>query len=203
MTSVAQLSYIILASGSAIRRQILTNAGISFRVAKPDVDEDALKKSAAAGGKSLPETAMLLAEAKALAISDSANAYVVGADQILEFEGRGFDKPTSISEATERLNALSGKTHTLINAVCVARSGRVIFRHSEQPVLHMRALSVAEIAGYLAAAGEDILSSVGAYQVERLGARLFNKIEGDYFAVLGLSLYPLLGFLRSEGALEF
>ena len=98
---------------------------------------------------------------------------------------------------------LSGKAHTLINAVCVARSGKVVFRHCEKPTLHMRPLTDQEISTYIKMAGEEILSSVGAYQVERLCARLFDRIEGDYFAVLGLSLYPLLGYLRREGALDF
>jgi septum formation protein len=203
MTANKSDSRIVLASGSAIRRQILSNAGLDFTVVKTGVDEAAIKQRSERAGKSLEDIAMLLAEAKALAAKVAVDDYVIGADQILEFEGRGFDKPATMSEAADRLRALSGRKHTLINAVCIARGGEIIFRRCERPSLHLRQLSSSEIRDYLDAAGEDVLSSVGAYQVERLGARLFTQIDGDYFAVLGLSLYPLLGFLRSEGVLDY
>lgn len=197
------MARIILASGSRIRARILSAAGIAFDVRKPDVDEAALKEICAAEGLSLEETALRLAEAKALAVAAPGVSAVIGSDQILEFEGAPFDKPRSIAEARARLIALSGKAHSLINAVAVARDGEIVFRHIDRPRLVMREADAAEIDRYLAAAGEDILSSVGAYQVEALGARLFERIEGDYFAVLGLSLFPLLAHLRAAGEVDF
>lgn len=192
---------LILASGSAIRARILEGAGVPFDIVRPEVDEDAIRKKALGEGRTLRETAQLLADAKALAVN--AAPPVIGSDQILAFEGRGFDKPRTMEEARERLKLLQGRRHTLINAVSIARGGRIVFRHVEEPALHMRAMTDEEIAAYLDAAGDEILSSVGAYQVEALGSRLFDRIDGDYFAVLGLSLYPLLGYLRREGLLAF
>jgi len=192
---------IVLASGSAIRAAILTAASVGFRQIKPGADEAAIKRENSGAG--LEDLAMTLAEAKALGVDADKDALVIGSDQILEFEGRPYDKPQSIEEARERLIALQGRDHTLINAVAVARAGAIVWRRIDRPRLFMREMNEAEIDAYLAAAGEDILASVGAYQVEKLGGRLFERIEGDYFAVLGLSLYPLLGFLRAEGALSF
>lgn len=193
---------LILASGSAIRARILKEARIPFAVAKPDVNEDAIKQMARAEGLSLQATAARLADAKALSIA-APDALVLGSDQIMAFEGRGFDKPRSMAEAGARLGALQGRAHSLINAVSIAKDGAVVFRHLDEPVLYMREMSAEEISAYLNAAGEDVLASVGAYQVEALGARLFERIEGDYFAVLGLSLMPVLGYLRREGLLAF
>ena len=199
---------IILASGSAIRADILRNAGAPFDIIKPGTDEAAIKRAAKDDGAGLEETAMMLAEAKCLSVArelaaGKTNAIVIGSDQIMEFEGRGFDKPANMGEARSRLKALQGATHSLINAVAVARNGSIIWRNITRPKLTMRPMSDGEIDAYLDAAGADILYTVGAYQVEKLGARLFTRIEGDYFAVLGLTLYPLLDILRSEGALEF
>ncbi len=194
---------IILASGSAIRREILSAAGIAFDVMRPDVDEDFLKKEAAARNLDLEETAMRLAEAKCLAVSDADSDLVIGSDQILEFKGAAFDKPKDMAEARARLAKLSGQKHTLINAVAVARNGEIVWRHIDRPALFMRDLSDEELDAYFETAGDDILSSVGAYQIEKLGSRLFENIDGSHFAVLGLSLFPLLGFLRREGAVAF
>jgi len=194
-------SPIILASGSAIRARILEGAGVPFRVVKPDVDEGAIKRANA--GIDLEALAMRLAEAKALAADAPPAALVIGSDQILEFKGSAFDKPASMDEARSRLLEMAGAAHTLINAVAVAKGGEIVFRHLDRPKLFVRALVENELDDYLDAAGPDILASVGAYQVESFGARLFEKIEGDYFAVLGLSLFPLLAFLRREGAIGF
>lgn len=194
---------LILASRSAIRAQILTAAGVDFTIAQPAVDEAAIKKKALRAGRTLRETAQMLADAKSCAIDAEQDAYVLGADQVLAFEGRGYDKPTSIEDAKTRLAMLQGRPHTLINAVSIARAGNVVFRHLDEPALHMREMSAAEIDAYLLATGNDILSSVGAYQVEALGSRLFERIEGDYFAVLGLALHPVLGYLRREKVLAF
>lgn len=194
---------IILASGSAVRAAILNGAGVAYEQARPDVDEAAIKRAREEAGAGLEETAMALAEAKALAVKGGPDALVVGADQILEFQGRGYDKAADLAEARARLLELQGDDHTLINAVAVAREGDIVWRHLDRPRLFMRKMDAGEIDAYLAAAGEDILTSVGAYQVEGPGARLLHRIEGDYFAVLGLSLFPLLDCLRAHGALEF
>lgn len=193
---------LVLASGSAIRAQILAAAGVAFVVVKPDVDEDAVKASAQREGLSLRETAARLADAKALAVA-SPGDLVLGADQILAFEGRGYDKPRSMADARRRLLELEGRAHSLINAVSIAKDGVVVFRHLDEPTLFMRTMSEKEVDAYLDAAGEDVLASVGAYQVEALGSRLFERIDGDYFAVLGLALMPALGYLRREGLLAY
>lgn len=187
---------LVLASGSAIRAAILTNAGVAFRAEKPPVDEDALKRRLAGGD--LEDLAMALAEAKALAVKAPGD-FVLGADQILEFEGRPFDKARTMAEARQRLIALEGRSHTLINAAAIARDGVIVYRHLARPKLLMRTMTAADIDAYLEKAGEAALASVGCYQVEALGAGLFEHIEGDYFAVLGLALLPLLGFLRGRG----
>ena len=194
---------IILASGSAIRRSILAAAGVPFEVMKPDVDEGEVKAEGRRDGLDLEKIAMRLAEAKCMDIAAKTSAIVIGSDQIMEFKGRAYDKPTSLEEARARLIETQGAAHTLINAIAVARNGKIIWRNLDRPTLVMRAMSEAQIDAYLAACEPDILHSVGAYQVEKLGARLFERIEGDHFAVLGLSLYPLLDLLRREGALPF
>ncbi|HOP20035.1 MAG TPA: nucleoside triphosphate pyrophosphatase [Amphiplicatus sp.] len=191
---------LVLASGSAIRAAILKGAGLDFRVQKPAVDEDEIKREMA--GEDLEEIAMALAVRKALAVR-APGALVIGSDQIMEFEGRAFDKPKSMEEARDRLLDMQGKAHTLINAVAVAKDGAVIYRRLDRPKLVMRAMTKMDIEAYLNAAGEGVLASVGAYQIESLGAHLFEQIEGDHFAVLGLSLYPLLGFLAGQGVRPF
>lgn len=194
---------IILASGSAIRADILRNVGVPFDVIKPHVDEDEIKQRAYDEGLGLEATAMALAEAKCLAVASKTNDIIIGSDQILEFNGQPFDKPKTMDEAGARLANMAGKKHTLINAVAVANEGKIRWRHIDRPTLHMRQISDVEINEYLESAGPEILSSVGAYQVENFGARLFDKIDGDFYAVLGLSLYPLLAYLRKEGAIPF
>ncbi|MAW81499.1 MAG: septum formation protein Maf [Parvularcula sp.] len=194
---------IILASGSAIRRAILSSAEIPFEVMKPEVDEDIIKKESAREGLDLEPLAMRLAEAKCMNIAAKTDAIVIGSDQIMEFGGRAYDKPATMAEAKARLMETQGAAHSLINAVAVARNGQIIWRNLDRPTLFMRALTEAEIDAYLDAAGPEILHSVGAYQIEKLGSRLFERIEGDHFAVLGLSLYPLLDLLRQEGAIAF
>ena len=194
---------LVLASGSAIRAAILTAAGVSFEAVSPGVDETSIKEASVREGLSLEDTARRLADAKALAVAAPAEAFVLGSDQILECEGEGFDKPASLDEARARLVRLQGRVHSLLNAVSIAREGRIVFRNFERPRLFMRSMEDAEIDAYIKAAGPDILYSVGAYQVEGLGARLFERIEGDYFAVLGLSLFPVLGFLRQEKLIDF
>jgi septum formation protein len=192
--------HLILASGSATRAALLRGAGIAFGVVRPDVDEDALKAQALANGRAPAQIAMLLAEAKSLAVSAAhPQALVIGADQVLACGGRIFSKPGDTAAAKDQLRALSGKTHGLISAICVSRGGAALWRHTGEARMTMRILPDAEIERYAAAAGGAVLSSVGAYQYEGLGANLFCAVEGDHSTILGLPLLPLLGFLRSEG----
>jgi septum formation protein len=190
---------LVLASGSAIRAKILRAAGIPFTIVKPDIDESAIKLALTGGGAGLEEVAIRLAEAKALAVPAPPEKLVLGSDQILEHRGRLFDKPRDRREAHARLLELQGDVHSLINAVAVAHEGRIVFRHLDRPRLYMRPMTGPEIERYLDTAGGEVLASVGAYQIEALGARLFERIEGDHFAVLGLSLFPVLAFLREQG----
>lgn len=194
---------IILASGSAIRAKILHATGIVFEVEKPGVDESSIKRSAKKEELDPEKTAMRLAEAKCSAVASVRDGIVIGSDQILEFEGRLYDKPQTMGEARKRFVEMQNASHTLINAIAVARDGDIIWRHVDRPKLFLRALSEKEIDDYLSAAGPEILHSVGAYQIENLGSRLFDHIEGDHNAVLGLSLFPLLTLLRREKAIAF
>ncbi len=128
-------------------------------------------------------------------------ALVIGADQILECEGRWFDKPQHREDAAKTLRTLRGRTHRLISAVAVHRGEECVWRHLETASLTMREFSDAFLERYIDDAGPGILESVGAYRLEQMGAQLFTRIEGDYFTILGLPLLPLLGFLRHAGAL--
>jgi septum formation protein len=190
---------LILASGSAARRQMLEAAGLSFEVDAPRVDEEAAKASLRAGGLKPRDQADALAELKALSVSRTRPDFVIGADQMLAVGGDVFDKPKNVDEARQHLTRLRGQTHELITAAVVAREGAIIWRHIDTPKLKMRAFSDAFLDDYMSRAGEHVLRSVGAYQLEGLGAQLFERVEGDYFSVLGLPLLPLLAFLREHG----
>lgn len=190
---------LVLASGSAARRQMLDAAGLTFEVDAPRVDEEAAKLSLRAGGLKPRDQADALAELKALSVSRSRPDFVIGADQMLALGGEVFDKPKDAEEARTHLTRLRGQTHELITAAVVAREGAIIWRHIDTPKLKMRAFSDAFLDDYLSRAGDHVLRSVGAYQLEGLGAQLFERVEGDYFSVLGLPLLPLLAFLREHG----
>ncbi len=193
---------LILASGSAVRARLLRNAGVDFRIETSGVDEDAVK---AAAGDGVPpaEIALRLAAAKARAISEKrAGALVIGADQMLECDGKLFDKPNHMAQAAENLRQFSGRAHQLITACCLMRDGGTVWESVETARLTMRDLSDGDIDVYLSAAGEDVLGSVGCYRLEELGVRLFSDIDGDFFVILGLPLLGLLARLREQGALE-
>ncbi|MEZ5959619.1 MAG: Maf family protein [Hyphomonadaceae bacterium] len=190
---------LVLASGSAARRHMLEAAGLDFAVDVPRVDEEAAKASLRAGGLKPRDQADALAELKALSVSRSRPDFVIGADQMLALGSDVFDKPKNLADAREHLLRLRGETHELITAAVVARDGAIVWRHIDTPKLRMRAFSDAFLDGYLARAGDPVLRSVGAYQLEGLGAQLFERVEGDYFSVLGLPLLPLLAFLREHG----
>ena len=195
---------LILASGSKVRAQLLAAAGLAFIVEPPELDESAMRQ--AIGGEGVLEAqdvAEVLARAKAEAVSDLApGAFVVGADQVLVLGDRILAKPDSMEAARAQLLDLSGKSHTLHAAVAVAKGGEAVWAYSEASTLRMRKLTPEFIGRYLAAAGEDVLSCVGSYQLEGVGIQLFDKIDGDYFSILGLPLLLLLDALRREGAIE-
>ena len=188
---------LILASQSHARQALLANAGIDFEAVAAEIDERAVQQSS---GLSAPgEIAALLAREKALSVSSrQPGKFVVGADQTLALGKRLFSKPASRAQAAEQLRALAGRRHELHSAVAVAHDRKILFADVAIARMTMRRLGEAEIDAYLIEAGEAVTSSVGAYQLERLGVHLFERIEGDHFTILGLPLLPLLAFLRSE-----
>jgi septum formation protein len=194
------VSGVILASTSAARRKLLEAAGLAIAVEPSGFDEASLKR--ALKGSDVGEVAGILAEHKAVAVAKARpGCWVVGADQMLDCDGRWFDKPRDRQDARRQLAALRGKAHRLVTAVAVARDGPAVWRHVDTARLVMRPFSDAFLDSYLELAGEAALSSVGAYQLEGLGVQLFSEVDGDHFTILGLPLLPLLAFLRSQGVL--
>ena len=191
---------LILASASSSRRQMLSNAGLDFSIEPSGVDEDEVKLSLTAERASAQDVATTLAEMKARRVSTRRpGALVIGADSTLSCEGRLYDKPPTLAAARAQLEALSGRTHELVSYVLVAKDGARLWHTTETGRLTMRPLSPGFLDAYLARAGEAVCASVGAYQLEGLGAHLFSRIDGDYFTVLGLPLLPLLVFLAEHG----
>ena len=191
---------VVLASASRARLELLLCAGVTTRAEPARVDEQEVRASLRAEKAGVEDAAETLAELKAWKVSRQASgAFVIGADQILDCDGAWFDKPPDRVRAAADLRALSGKRHSLATAVCVVRDGVRLWHHRESARLTMRPLDDAFIEAYLDAAGADALASVGAYQLEGLGAQLFSRVEGDYFTILGLPLLPLLEFLRNHG----
>ncbi|MEA2951380.1 MAG: nucleoside triphosphate pyrophosphatase [Alphaproteobacteria bacterium] len=191
---------LVLASKSAARRALLEAAGIPLEVRPAEIDERATEAGAAAGGAEA--AAALLARAKALDVgARMRGGLVLGADQTLALGARRFSKPADRTAAAEQLRALRGQTHALHSAVALARDGKILFEHGEAARLTMRVFSDTFLDDYLATAGSAVTASVGGYQLEGAGIQLFERIEGDYFTILGLPLLPLLAFLRSNGYL--
>ncbi len=188
---------LILASQSRTRQALLAGAGIAFEAMPADIDERAIQQ--ACGLSSPGEIAALLAREKALSVcSRHPGRFVVGADQTLALGERLFSKPSGRAQAAEQVRDLAGRMHELHSAVAIARDGETLFADVSVARMTMRRLDDAAISAYLDAAGAAVTASVGAYQLEGLGIHLFERIEGDYFTILGLPLLPLLRFLRSR-----
>lgn len=193
---------VVLASGSAVRRRLLENAGLEITVDPAHVDEENFKRSIQAEGGGAPEIAETLAEMKAVTVSRRhPTALVIGADQTLDCNGTLFDKPPDRAHARGHLVALSGRTHTLHSSVCVVAGGTRLWHANAVAKLTVRALSEGFIDNYLERAGDTVLESVGAYRLEGIGVQLFDRIDGDFFTILGLPMLPLLSYLRGRQVL--
>jgi septum formation protein len=193
---------IVLASASAARRAMLEQAGVSFTVDVAAIDEQSVKDSVKAETGNPARAAETLAALKAIRVSARhPGALVVGADQMLDCDGDWFDKPADPAAARAQLLSLRGRNHRLTSAVVAVRDGHTLWHHTETARLTMRRFTDAFLDDYLTQAGEAVLGSVGAYQLEGLGAQLMVNVEGDHFTILGLPLLPLLDFLRENGEL--
>ncbi|MGI4818327.1 MAG: Maf family protein [Janthinobacterium lividum] len=187
------LNRLILASKSAARREVLANAGVSFDVQVAGVDEDALKVP----GADPRELAIELAKAKALAVSvQHPEAVVLGADQTLAFGGGLISKAPDLQQARARLADMRGKPHQLHSGVALAKGGQIIWSGADTAHMVVRDFSDAFLDAYIAAEGEELLYCVGSYRLEGMGSQLFDKVDGDYFTVLGMPLWLVLEQLR-------
>lgn len=194
---------IVLASGSVHRRMLLDNAGIAFAVDPSTLDERALEAPLARSGAAPEDVALILAEAKAAEVSARhPGALVIGADQTLSLGDERFHKPADMEAARRALLALSGRTHVLSSAVALVEDGETVWRHVDQARITLRDLSPATIGRYLAEIGDAALTSVGSYQVEGRGIQLMERIEGDFFTIIGLPVLPLLAELRRRGEID-
>lgn len=193
---------LILASASSVRARLLQQAGVDFAVQPAEIDEAAIKRRLRGEGRSPRDCAYALAAAKAAQVStQNRQEIVIGADQILVCADEWFDKPADIAAARRQLLALRGQRHVLETAACAMRSGERLWASASAPQLVMRDFTDSFLDDYLAREGDAILGSVGAYRLEGRGVRLFEQIDGDYFAILGLPLGALLDFLTEAGQL--
>jgi len=193
---------VILASGSAIRRQILDGAGLDYEVIVRPVDEAAIKEAMLAENSRLHDIADALAEAKAMRVSRQEPGFVIGADQIMVMDDTLFDKPKDMDEVRARLLSMRGKKHELIGAVVICENGVPVWRHLCRTKLWVREFSEEFLDWYIDLEGDALTKSVGAYRFEGPGAQLFEKVEGGFFAILGLDLLPVLDYLRLRGAVQ-
>jgi septum formation protein len=191
---------LVLASGSAARRALLTAAGLRFTVQAAAVDESAVKHVMQADGATPDSVAMALAAAKARSVTVP-GALVIGADQILVCNGEWYDKPGDVDGVMEHLLRLRGQTHTLLTAVTCWRDGAAVWQHNASCDLTMRDFSMEFLEAYLAQEGDACGQCVGGYRLEGLGLHLFARVEGEHAAILGLPMLPLLSFFRQCGVL--
>ncbi|MGW1418684.1 Maf family nucleotide pyrophosphatase [Bradyrhizobium manausense] len=190
-------SPLILASQSSARKMLLANAGLEFQAMTADIDERGIQSASKLSNPR--EIGLLLAREKAKAVSAKRpGSYVIGADQTLALGDRLFNKPAGRAAALAQLRDLAGNTHELNSAVAVAHDGKIVFEDVSVARMTMRDMTEAELSAYLDAAGNAVITSVGAYQLEGLGIHLFERTEGDHFTILGLPMLPLLAFLRRE-----
>ena len=193
-------SPLILASGSATRAKMLRDAGVPIEVAVPAIDEVELKASLSVSGATAARAAETLAEMKAQRVAPRLpGRLVLGCDQMLECDGVWLDKPASRDDAREQLKRLRGKSHSLVTGAVLVRDEQRLWHVIDRAELRMRNFSDAFLEEYLAKAGDDVLGSVGTYQLEGLGAQLFDRVSGDFFTILGLPLLPVLAILREHG----
>jgi septum formation protein len=196
-------STLVLASGSEIRAQLLKNAGVAFVKNEARVDEDMVRQALEAEKASPRDIADTLAELKARKVSEKfPDALVLGCDQVLDFQGNILAKPDSPDTARTQLKMMRGHRHMLLSAAVIYENGRPIWRHVGQVRMLMRQSSDAYIDAYVDRNWESIRHAVGCYKLEEEGVRLFTRIDGDYFNVLGLPLLELLAFLMLRGDLE-
>ena len=197
---------LVLASNSTIRKQLLEQSGIEkFMVMPANIDEDAIREDLVQAGVAFDEMAAQLAHVKARQVAmllDGDSYLVVGADQLLVFEDTLWAKPKSRADLQQRLMLFQGKTHRLYTACVLYQGGREIWRFVTKVDMNMRSLSPEFIQHYVDEIDAETLNSVGGYQIENRGVQLFSHIEGDYHAILGLPLCPLLEMLRQWNILE-
>ncbi|MGI4793996.1 MAG: Maf family protein [Janthinobacterium lividum] len=189
----------ILASQSAARASLLRGAGLTFEQRPARIDEASVKESF--GGTDPEDCALMLASLKAARIR-TPDTLIIGADQLLVCNDEWFDKPPDLPAARDQLQRLRGQTHTLVTALVCHKDGAEVWRHVARPKLRMRQFSDGFLDDYLAMEGDAVLSSVGAYRLEGPGIQLFDAIDGEYAAILGLPLLALLGFLRQHDVLR-
>ena len=205
MSATVSAREIVLASGSRARREMLAAAGVHFTVQPADVDEPAIRARMRKADANVDpkKIAAMLAAAKAEDVSGKiAGSLIIGADQVLALGDELLSKAPSIDAAREALRKLRGRTHELHSAVAFAENGKITWAHVATARLTMRNFSDAFLDDYLLRAGDQVRQSVGAYELEGLGVQLFDKVEGDYFTVLGLPLMPVLAELRERGIIE-
>jgi septum formation protein len=194
---------LVLASGSASRKKLLTAAGVNFVADPADLDEVALTRAMVERGADAVKVASELAGQKALSVTRRhPGRLVLGGDSVIAFGGSFLSKCASMEEARALLHKLSAKEHLLVSAAALARDGELLWTHASPCRMFMRSLSHKFLDDYVAQEGPAILSSVGCYHYEERGAQLFDKVDGDYFSVLGLPLLPVLAELRKEGVLQ-
>jgi septum formation protein len=194
---------LVLASSSPFRRLLMQNAGLSFDTRAAAIDERAIEASLEAGAAMPEDVALQLACAKALEVSRHyPGALVIGSDQTMSLGERVYHKPRSLQEAHDHLSSLSGLTHHLNSGVAIVKDGQVLWHTVAKASMHVRALSDEFITRYLERVGDAAMTSVGGYQLEGLGIQLFERIDGDYFTILGLPMLPLLQALRELGGID-